>query len=127
MFMRDSTPPAELTSRSQLSMETSDRSQVKQARTVASTRSRASLVGTRPAVSHARTDWASHCAARGASHGAAGETFFAMALIRATAWPALTRANGLILGMSPRYRLTFPPVARTASPSTNVLNVVTPL
>src|SRR3974390_2421399 len=108
MFIKDSTPPAELTSKSQLSMETSDRSQVKQARTVASTRSRANFVGTRPAVSHVRTVWASHFAAWRASHGAAGETFFAMELIRATACPALTRASGLILGMSPRYRRTLP-------------------
>src|SRR6516164_4956308 len=104
MFIRDSTPPAELTSRSQLSIETSDRSQVKQARTVASTRSRASLVGTRAAVSQERTDCASHSAAREASHGAVGETFLAMELILATACPALTSASGLILGMSPRYR-----------------------
>src|SRR5580692_10251876 len=102
MFISDSTPPAELTSKSQLSMETSDKSQVKHARTVASTRSRATFVGTRLAVSHARTDRASHSAARGKSHGAAGETFFALELIRATACPALTSASGLIFGMSPR-------------------------
>ncbi len=100
---------------------------MRQARTVASMRSRATLVGTRPGDSHARTDCASHWAARGASHGAAGETFFAMELIRAMAWPALTSAIGLILGMSPRYRRTFPPVASTLSPSTNVLNVLTPV
>ncbi len=127
MFISASTPPAELTSRSHPSSESSDSSEVRQARTVASMRSRATLVGTRPGDSHARTDCASHWAARGASHGAAGETFFAMELIRAIAWPALTSAIGLILGMSPRYRRTFPPVASTLSPSTKVLNVLTPV
>ena len=43
------------------------------------------------------------------------------------ACPALSSAAGLILGTSPRYRRTLPPVANTLSPSTNVLNVATPI
>ena len=102
MFMSDSIPPAERARKSQLSSETSERSAAKQARTVASIRSRANRVGTRPALSQARTDSASHSAALGASHGASTGTFLAMAFMRAMAWPALSSATGLIRGMSPR-------------------------
>ena len=102
MFMRDSIPPAERARKSQLSSETSESSAAKQARTVASTRSRANLVGTWPAVSQARTESASHSAAFGASHGASTGTLLAMAFIRAMAWAALSSATGLIRGMSPR-------------------------
>ena len=80
MFISVSTPPAERTRKSQLSKETSDVSQVKQARTVASTRSWASRVGTRPGLSQARTDCASQATARGVSHGASTGTFLAIAL-----------------------------------------------
>ena len=127
MDMSASTLPAERTRKSQLSSETSERSDAKQARTVASIRSRARRVGTCVLESQARTDWASHWGAFGASHGASTGTFLAMAFMREMAWAALSSATGLIRGMSPRYRRTLPPVARTLSPSTNVRKVATPI
>ena len=93
MFMSDSTPSAERTRKSQLRRETSDSSAAKQARTVASTRSRASRVGTWPAVSQARTESASQAAALGASQGASTGTFLAMAFMRAMAWAALEQRH----------------------------------
>ncbi len=80
MFISGSTPPAERTRNSQHKSDTSDVSQAKQARTVASRRSRPSRVGTREGVIQARTDRASHAAARGASHGASTGTLWAMEL-----------------------------------------------
>ena len=102
MVMSDSTPPAERARKSQLSSDTSERSEAKHARTVASMRSRPSRVGTRVRLSHARTDTASHRAALGASQGASTGTFLAMAFIRAMPCAALTSATGLIRGISPR-------------------------
>jgi hypothetical protein len=127
MDMSASTVPAERTRKSQLSSETSERSDAKQARTVASIRSRARRVGTCFLDSQARTDWASHCGAFGASHGASTGSFLAMAFKREIARAALNNAMGLMRGMSPRYRRTLPPVARMLSPSTNVRKVATPI
>ena len=56
MVISDSTPPAERARKSQLRSDTSERSAAKHARTVASMRSRASRVGTRAGLSHARTE-----------------------------------------------------------------------
>ena len=100
--MSASTPPAERTRNSQLRSETSERSQAKQARIVASTRSRASFVGTRAGESQLpRRTARPRCAARRACQGASTGTLFAMAFIRAMAWPALASAAGLMRGMSP--------------------------
>src|SRR5580698_6332107 len=107
MFISDSMPFEARIRNSQLSSDTSDRSQAKQARMVASTRSRAIRVGTCDGVSQDRHDSASHLAAFLASHGASTGSVLAMAFMREMAWAALMRATGLMRGMSPRYRFTL--------------------